>query len=198
MSTTLFPTTTSSPQLYFNNNQIGTVDLKKAEILVYYGDKGAIHYKTIGFPGVNTISDFKQPIVISPKDAKIIQAIVIDGISSNFYPISMTAWGKQYDDNKFRMVELNDNSTNRTEFEVQSNNTIKMTIETGAVLRLLNIGANATTATGKARLSTATNNNPILIGKYIILYDEQTGQSVIKSTVNKENYRESYRYIGIM
>jgi hypothetical protein len=196
MSTTT-PTTTSSPQLYFNNNQKQNVDLKKAEILVYYGDKGAIHYKTIGFPGVNTISDFKQPKVISPKDAKIIQAIVVDGISSNFYPISMTAWGKQYDDNKFRMVELNDNFYNRTDFEVQPNNTIKMTIETGAVLTLSNIGA-TTTTTGKARLSTATNNNPILIGKYIILYDEQTGQSVIKSTDNKENYNESYRYIGIM
>jgi hypothetical protein len=184
--------------LYFNNNQKADVNLKKAEILVYYGDKGAIHYKTIGFPGLNTISDFKQPIVISPKDAKIIKAaIFVDGISSNFYPISMTAWGKQYDENKFRMIELNDNTTNRTEFEVQPDNTIKMIIETGAVLTLLNIGA-TTTATGLAKLSTATNNNPILIGKYIILYDEQTDQSVIKTTSNKETYRETYRYIGIM
>ena len=116
--------------LYFNNNQKADVNLKKAEILVYYGDRGAIHYKTIGFHGeLDTISDFKQPIVISPKDAKpIINGIVVDGISSNFYPISMTAWGKQYDENKFRMIELNDNTTNRTEFEVQPDNTIKMII----------------------------------------------------------------------
>jgi len=185
--------------LYFNNIQKPGVDLNKAEILVYYGDKGAIHYKTIGFPGqLMSISDFKQPTVISHKEAKtIIKGIVVDGISSNFYPISITAWGKQYDENKFRMIELNDNSTNRTEFEVQSGNTIKMTIETGAVLTLLNIGA-TTNATGLGKLSTATNNNPILIGKYIILYDNQTEQSIIKNTVDKETYRESYKYIGIM
>jgi len=87
--------------LYFDNNQKPGVDLKKAEILIYYKKGGAIDYKLIGFPNVNDT-------IISKNTTS--DNIVVDNISSNFYPISMTMWGKDYDiSNKFRMAEINDN-----------------------------------------------------------------------------------------
>lgn len=175
--------------LYFNNNQKPDVNLKKAEILVYYKKGGLIDYKTIGFPNVN------ESIIVS-KDP-LSDNIVVDGISSNFYPISMTMWGKDYDtSNKFRMVEINDNSLNVTTFEVK-NNLISLSIKIGKILsrsNVTNFGVNDT----KNYLDSARDDRtyPNLVGKVIILYDDQESQSIINKTDIREMYRRE-SYIGI-
>ena len=171
--------------LYFNNNQKPDVNLKKAEILVYYKKGGAIDFKPIGFPNVNNN--------IRSKEANI-DTIVVDNISSSFYPISMTMWGKDYDiSNKFRMVEINDNGINVTTFEVKSNNTISLSIKIGKILSKSNTGNFGVNDT-KNYLDSARDDKsyPNLIGKVIILYDEQS------SMINKSESREMYKsYIGI-
>ena len=174
--------------LYFNNNQKQEVNLKKAEILLYYGKSAAGYYRAIGFPG---ITDMTSPLPLDTNN------IVIKDISSNFYPISMTIWGKQYVSNtinKFRMVELNDNANNRTDFEVQANNKIKLSIATGKSFTIGNLGVNDTIK----YLQNATNTSPFLIGKIIIIYDDQNDQSMIKNTETQEMYKYRESYIGIM
>jgi hypothetical protein len=170
--------------LYFNNNQISEVNLKKAEILVYYKKGGAIDYKLIGFPNVND--------TIVSKDTAT-DNITVNNISNNFYPISMTMWGKDYDiSNKFRMVEINDNATNVTTFEVKNNDTISLSIKIGKILSKSNV-TNFGVSDSKNYLHSARDDKtyPNLIGKVIILYDEQ-------SMINKSESREMYKsYIGI-
>jgi hypothetical protein len=173
--------------LYFNNNSKPNVNLKKAEILVYYKKGGLIDYKTVGFPNLNDTIISKDPISDN---------IVVDGISTNFYPISMTMWGKDYDiANKFRMVEINDNNLNVTTFEVK-NNLISLSIKIGKILsrsNVTNFGVNDT----KYYLDSARDDKtyPNLIGKVIILYDDQENQSIVNKSEIREMYRESY--IGI-
>ena len=174
--------------LYFNNNQKSEVNLKKAEILVYYKKGGAIDYKLIGFPNVN------DTIIRSKELAS--ETITVNDISNNFYPISMTMWGKDYDiSNKFRMVEINDNNTNVTTFEVKNNGTISLSIKIGKILSKSNV-TNFGVNDSKNYLDSARDDEsyPNLIGKVIILYDEQENQSMI----NKSETREMYKsYIGI-
>lgn len=107
----------------------------------------------------------------------------------------MTMWGKDYDtSNKFRMVEINDNTTNITTFEVKNDNTISLSIKIGKILsksNVTNFGVNDT----KNYLNSIRDDKsyPNLIGKVIILYDEQS------SMINKSESREMYKsYIGIM
>ena len=177
--------------LYFDNNPKQEVKLKKAEILLYYGKSAAGYYRAIGFPG---ITDMTSPSAI------VTNNIVIKDISSNFYPISMTIWGKQYVSNpsntinKFRMVELNDNANNRTDFEVQANNKISLSIGTGKSFTIDKLGVNDTIQ----YLQKATNTSPFLIGKIIIIYDDQNVQSMIRSTETQEMYKYRESYIGIM
>jgi hypothetical protein len=187
--------------LYFDNNPSSDVNLKKAEILVYYKKGGAIDFKPVGFP---PIVDDKPPIIRS-KEANS-DTIVVDNISSSFYPISMTMWGKDYDiSNKFRMVEINDNGTNITTFEVKSDNTISLSIKIGKILSKSNTGNFGVNDT-KNYLDSPRDDKtyPNLIGKVIILYDESLSpltssssvkeyQSLIKNTAS----REMYKYIGI-
>ena len=173
--------------LYFNNNQKPEVNLKKAEILIYYKKGGAIDYKLIGFPNVNDT-------IISKNTTS--DNITVDNISNNFYPISMTMWGKDYDiSNKFRMVEINDNATNVTTFEVKNNNTISLSIKIGKILSKSNTGNFGVNDT-KNYLDSARDDTsyPNLIGKVIILYDEQTDQSMINKSESREMYKS---YIGI-
>lgn len=173
-------------QLYFNNNQKETVDLKKAEILMYYGTNGAISYQPIGFPNI------ESKIISKPAGDS---SININGISSNFYPISMTIWGKIYDinTNTFKMVELNDNTNNITTFIVNGDK-INLNIGTGKTMDITKLGA----TDEKKLLQNIT--SPVLISKIIILYDDQTQQSMIKKTDAKEPYDDIYNkmYIGIM
>ena len=172
--------------LYFDNTSSPNVDLKKAEILLYYKQNGAIAYKYTGFPGPSD-NNSQKDFTPSQTDIKV------DGISSNFYPISMTIWGKQYDttNNKFRMVEINDNTTNITTFEVK-NNTISLSIPVGKVLsssNMTNFGV-----TDNVKYLTIPANIPSLISKIIILYDDQQNQSMMNSTGTKE----MFKYIGVI
>lgn len=174
--------------LYFDNNQKPGVDLKKAEILIYYKKGGAIDYKLIGFPNVNDT-------IISKNTTS--DNITVDDISNNFYPISMTMWGKDYDiSNKFRMAEINDNTNNVTTFEVKSNNTISLSIKIGKILSKSNTGNFGVNDT-KNYLDSPRDDKtyPNLIGKVIILYDAQENQSMINKSESREMYKS---YIGIM
>jgi len=201
MSTTT-PTTTSSPQLYFNNNQKQTVDLKKAEILIYYDDFNNLYsYMPKNFP-LSTTS--KTPNDKRSSSAKFNVPLTINNISSNFYPISMTIWGKLFDGNSntFRMVELNDNGNNITAFTVNNDNTISLSIK--LVNNTIGLGVNETNNNLKNAVATGkTNNNPPLISKIIILYDDpsSTTDSDKQSMIKSANVREPYNdmmYIGIM
>jgi hypothetical protein len=181
------PPTTLPPYLYFNNTFNNEVDLKKAEILLYYKQNGAIAYKYTGFPGP-TDNDIQKDFSASQSN------IIVDNISSNFYPLSMTIWGKQYDgtNNTFRMVEINSNDTNVTTFEVK-NNSISLSISLGGKVlsssNIKNFGVNDT-----VKYLTTSTNNPSLIAKFIILFDVQSNQSMIKNT----NTKEMFKYIGVI
>jgi hypothetical protein len=192
-------TPTPKPYLYFNNVQKETVDLKKAEILIYYDDFNNLYsFMPKNFPfetTTTTPNDKKSP------SSKFTVPLTLNKISNSFYPISMTIWGKYYDENNntFRMIELNDNNNNITTFTVNNDNTISLSI------RLVN----NTTGLGVSEKSNALRNavdngkterNPPLISKIIILYDVQNSQSMIKSASTKEPYNDMYNkmYIGIM
>ena len=100
--------------------------------------------------------------------------------------------GKIYDvtTNSFRMVEMNDNTNNITTFEVKNDNLL-LSINTGSSYNITNYGA-----TDNSRLLSKTE-NLVLLAKIIILYDDQTDQSMIKNTDAIEPYNEMM-YIGIM
>jgi len=178
-------------QLYFDNDQSPNVNLRKAEILMYYGKNGNIYYKPINFPGV------PESNVLKPKETT--NEIIISGISDIFYPISMTMWGKIYTENtnSFKMVELNDNTFNITSFQV-NNDKISMSIKTGPTMNIINLGA----TDNNRLLSKSTDANPVLISKIIILYDEilpdETKKEKKQSMIKKTSTAEPYRYIGIM
>jgi hypothetical protein len=197
-------------QLYFNNNQKDTVDLKKAEILIYYDEfivppaknvqavEGSYSFMPKNFPFETTTT---TPNNEKSTSKKFNEPLTLNKISKTFYPISMTIWGKMYDDNTntFRMVEMNDNTNNITTFTVNNDNTISLSIN--LVTNTTGLGV----TTDKNVLSKAvetgkTNKNPPLISKIIILYDDQNSQSIINSTTTKEPYSDMYNkmYIGIM
>lgn len=193
-------TPTPKPYLYFNNVQKETVDLKKAEILIYYDDSNnnnsLYSFMPKNFPFETTTT--------TPNDTKSLPAkftvpLTLNKISNRFYPISMTIWGKYYDENNntFRMIELNDNNNNVTTFTVNNDNTISLSIRlvnntTGLGVTEKNNSLKNAVDKGK------TNKNPPLISKIIILYDDS--QSVVKSAGTKEPYNDMYNkmYIGIM